>query len=357
MWAISKNGFISAVEYRPRKDSTHQLPKALQPVGPNATRNEKRRYAKLTRNGFILARARVREDLDQLAKYFPQIEIKEDRGADYKFRCVLPRAAFAQWAFDAAFAIDYDSHFKEVAKEFSPPDPNRYSAMMTCWGALNTMGRPAAPKFQSTYSGSRAGTGRSYDWDQDSRSPFGYNPASKDRDNLDAVIDSVLAEPRVRDEVQLRAAATDTLAGMLAALQTRSVASVGHDTDELTPDGPWDMWVQASDLFEGQDTPLDNAQAVELLETMLAEIPAERQGDDDPAEMIRLLEEAKQDKADDAELGMEPPPRKDPVGTIIAETYGKSPCVVAGRHLSYTKHSADECVAHPSGGTLAQPAQ
>ena len=51
------------------------------------------------------------------------------------------RRAFAQWAFDQAWNIDYDSHFKEVARDRSPKDPERCKTMADCWSALNRMGR------------------------------------------------------------------------------------------------------------------------------------------------------------------------------------------------------------------------
>ena len=125
MWMITEKGFISAVAYNEKKD-------------PNAGKMSRRRK-KLLKSRPILARARVKEDLEQLREFFPKLVIEDNKSADYEFRALVPREAFMEWAASYAGKIDYDSHFKEVARDRSPAATGRYNAMMAVWTAMSKL--------------------------------------------------------------------------------------------------------------------------------------------------------------------------------------------------------------------------
>ena len=129
MWIITEKGFVSAVAYNEAKDA-----------GPKMSRNKRRRLGKHP----ILARARVKDDLEQLREFFPKLEITDMKSADYQFRAFVPRKAFMEWAMTYAGRIDYDSHFKEVAASRSPKADGRHSAMMAVWTAMSKL-QPAKP--------------------------------------------------------------------------------------------------------------------------------------------------------------------------------------------------------------------
>jgi hypothetical protein len=128
MWMITEKGFISAVAYNGSKD----------PVGLS-----KRRRKRLGKDP-ILARARVKDDLEQLREFFPYLVIEDNKTADYEFRALIPRKAFMEWAMTYAGKIDYDSHFKEVASKRSPAAKGRHEAMMSVWSAMSKL-QPSAP--------------------------------------------------------------------------------------------------------------------------------------------------------------------------------------------------------------------
>jgi len=281
-WLITQHGFISAVEYRPKKDHTNQLPESLQPLPATATRRERRKHEKLVKDGFILARARVKEDLEQLRPYFTGLTIVQDKGADYKWRAVVPRRAFADWIFNEAWDIDYDSHFKEVAKERSPHDANRYSAMMSCWTALNRMGSPYVAPYSSGWRGSGSGSGGT----SASRSPFGHNKTTsvkgsdRGRDfdwdrwqrEQEQALDDLDFDGLASDEKASLSAEEEQAAihGMVQNLLRKPVEQIQVRSDMA--DAAFDLWCTASDLMSGQTgEPMEPAQVLEALNQLIAD--------------------------------------------------------------------------------------
>ena len=64
----------------------------------------------------VLVRARVREDLEALKRQIPDLEIFEDRDADYRWRARVSREDWSHAAAQLAREIDYPNFKNEVAK-------------------------------------------------------------------------------------------------------------------------------------------------------------------------------------------------------------------------------------------------
>lgn len=104
MWIITKDGFISVVEWR------HDP-------------------------GCVLVRARVREDLLTLVQDFA---IERNPEADYMYRTVVTREELAAWLAKRVDDVCYTSHAKEemTTSDDGTRDMARYDAYMDVWGAL-----------------------------------------------------------------------------------------------------------------------------------------------------------------------------------------------------------------------------
>ncbi|MBT7702029.1 MAG: hypothetical protein HN700_17205 [Verrucomicrobia bacterium] len=105
MWLFSKSGFVSVVAHREHE-------------------------------GMLLVRSRFEEDIaavcERLAAAGVMVEPFEDRHADYRYRVVCPREAFATMVASLVGEIDYDN-FKSAVHG----DPVRDRAYMGCWSAMN----------------------------------------------------------------------------------------------------------------------------------------------------------------------------------------------------------------------------
>ena len=75
----------------------------------------------------LLVRARFRGDLEAM---FPEAEVHEDVGTDYRFRAWVDRVEVVQMIADAATEIDY-TNFKSTVAE-----PWREQAYFDVWAAL-----------------------------------------------------------------------------------------------------------------------------------------------------------------------------------------------------------------------------
>lgn len=124
MWLMTDTGFISAVAYDAKYDSSKRSNRQRKSWGKNP----------------ILARARLEGDLEQIRPFWSKLRIEADDTADYEFRAIIPRNRWVEFVASKAADIDYDSHFKEVAQKRSPGGPDegfkRHSAYMRCWNAL-----------------------------------------------------------------------------------------------------------------------------------------------------------------------------------------------------------------------------
>lgn len=69
----------------------------------------------------LLARARVREDLEALAGLVPGLVVEETPERDYRFRASVTRAVWAAAATELAHEIDYPN-FKNAVAERQGPD-------------------------------------------------------------------------------------------------------------------------------------------------------------------------------------------------------------------------------------------
>lgn len=111
MWLVLDKGFVSVVEHR---DDPSRL----------------------------LVRARVAEDI--LGIFGDDVEIVENPTADYLYRAVVSRERFADTVMAAVQALDYPSHFKDVAIERSAPVAGRPEAYYGTWTAMSRM-QPTRP--------------------------------------------------------------------------------------------------------------------------------------------------------------------------------------------------------------------
>jgi len=80
MWLCLSNGFISIVKNAASTEESNEL----------------------------LIRSRIRE---HLSFYFPQHEILENKGTDYKYRIMISKEAFTRWLANESRHIDY-TNFK-----------------------------------------------------------------------------------------------------------------------------------------------------------------------------------------------------------------------------------------------------
>jgi hypothetical protein len=105
MWLFSKSGFVSVVAHRKQE-------------------------------GMLLVRSRFEEDIaavcERLAAAGTTVEPFEDQQADYRYRVVCPKEAFAELVARLVNEIDYDN-FKSAVHG----NPVRDQAYMRCWSAMN----------------------------------------------------------------------------------------------------------------------------------------------------------------------------------------------------------------------------
>jgi hypothetical protein len=124
MWLFEKRGFHSLVAYDPKQDRS---------------KDSKFRTIAKRRGTHLLVRARIKEDFDWLKPYVPDLVVETDASADYAYRAVISRRAYKKALCAAIDAIDYDSHFKEAARDNSPKAKGRYEAMMSVWTAMSKL--------------------------------------------------------------------------------------------------------------------------------------------------------------------------------------------------------------------------
>lgn len=146
MWLFEQHGFVSVVAYDPSKD-----------------RNASSQFRKIARQKgtHLLVRSRIKADLDMLKTVVPSLVVETDAGADYAYRCVVTRKQFKQFLAKSVDNLQYDSHFKEAARDASPPVKDRYSTYMSVWSAMSRL------QDISPWSGSWRGNGYGGLWGDD----------------------------------------------------------------------------------------------------------------------------------------------------------------------------------------------
>lgn len=150
MWLLSTTAMLSVVAYDPKKDPRVKEAVAKgQKVTPHVVSNKTH----------VLVRARVKADLEQLRPVVPTVQIFEDKVADYRYRAVISRKAFKAYLTSEVDRIDYDSHFKEAARDGfeltqgKSEGSVRYSALMQIWSILARLQPGGAYSgYTSTYS-------------------------------------------------------------------------------------------------------------------------------------------------------------------------------------------------------------
>lgn len=145
MWLFEKRGFVSVVAYDPAKD-----------------RNTKSQFRKIAKKSgtHLLVRARIEADLDFIKAVVPSLLVETDKAADYSFRAVVTRKQFKTVMAKSVDDIDYDSHFKEAARDASPKAQGRYSAMMDVWSIMAKL-QPFSPYGGSSFSSGSLWGGKS----------------------------------------------------------------------------------------------------------------------------------------------------------------------------------------------------
>ena len=105
MWITTTEGFVSLVQDRENPD---------------------------------VLQVRARDAADIVAN-FPNAEVFVVAGADYRYRARVNRREVADRLAAVVMALDYDSHFKDVALERSPANAQRHSAYYGTWSAMARM--------------------------------------------------------------------------------------------------------------------------------------------------------------------------------------------------------------------------
>lgn len=139
MWIVAAGGFISVVEYDPRKTRDKKSKHAT-------VENDLSEYHaadETTLSSHLMVRARVREDLkfleDAGVQLEEKVEVYEDLKADYQWRCVVSRNLLKHAMAAQIDGIDYWSHVKESLTSRMPPLPkgsragSRQTALMGFW--------------------------------------------------------------------------------------------------------------------------------------------------------------------------------------------------------------------------------
>lgn len=121
MWLFTKYGFFSAVCAR-QGDGSHDKP---------------------IDNNRIMARARVREHLEELKHRFPtdlgQSEIQASVSTDYAYRLFVPKVAWVQVLAALADEIDYDNFKSEVARHQGPAGVHYERALHDVWSVMHEL--------------------------------------------------------------------------------------------------------------------------------------------------------------------------------------------------------------------------
>ena len=75
----------------------------------------------------LLVRARRKGDIERI---FPNVEIKENIGTDYKYRSSIDRRSVSSAIADRVLNIDYDNFKNSVS------DPDRHDAYLDVWTTM-----------------------------------------------------------------------------------------------------------------------------------------------------------------------------------------------------------------------------
>jgi hypothetical protein len=116
MWLITQHGAYSVVAYDPHRD----------PVAAE------RRSAGTN----LLVRARARRDLEALRRWLPDLEVREDPAADYRFRTVVSPPEWDRVLISEARLIDYPNFKSRVAETLGSEREALYTRVWTILRSL-----------------------------------------------------------------------------------------------------------------------------------------------------------------------------------------------------------------------------
>lgn len=139
MWNFTDAGFTSVVEYDPPATHWDKELKKNVPFKDGIIDKLPADYHpadKETLSSHVLVRARIKEDLEALKSYDPDSIETEDKLADYQYRLVMRRSAYATFMYDKVMTLDYNSHVKETIDKRAPKVAGgRYGALSAIWSA------------------------------------------------------------------------------------------------------------------------------------------------------------------------------------------------------------------------------
>lgn len=113
MWVFTQSGFYSVVAYVPPDEGRHDQ-----------------------QEDFLLVRARVREDLERLRQWIPDVRIQEHEGADYRFRAVVAREEWKRILAGEVDSVNYTNFKNRVAER---QGHERHDAYKQVWSALRRL--------------------------------------------------------------------------------------------------------------------------------------------------------------------------------------------------------------------------
>jgi len=116
MWITTQKGFYSVVAFDPERDPA---------AGP-----------KLPAGTHFLVRARARADLEALQRWIPDLIVREDSTADYRFRTVVSRVDWDRVLTSEAGLIDYANFKDRVGKTMGDDREELYTRV---WAILRAI--------------------------------------------------------------------------------------------------------------------------------------------------------------------------------------------------------------------------
>jgi hypothetical protein len=116
MWVFTQNGFFSVVAYEPSRDHSS--------------------INKNPQDDLLLVRGRLREDLEELRRWVPDIDIREHPRADYRFRAVLSREQWKIVLMGEVDSLDYRNFKNRVDQK---QGHERHETYMEVWRAMRRL--------------------------------------------------------------------------------------------------------------------------------------------------------------------------------------------------------------------------
>lgn len=117
MWIFTQTGFYSVVAYDPSMDHGQR---------------------EANKADLLLVRARVRKDLEELRRWIPDLDIREDTNADYRFRSLVGRNDWKRVLDAEVDALSYPNFKNRVAQRDTDERHHAYAAVWTAMRKLQS---------------------------------------------------------------------------------------------------------------------------------------------------------------------------------------------------------------------------